>query len=273
MIPRGTFIGIGRKFLFGELCATAEYNHRLFSSKQNIGDVQKKGYFEAERDQEVHSVLKVFASKKNTFFELHRLNPLTMTKQRVIEWKNRVKKEVDLEQQKYISERHEILGSDLATAHFIVHRGGKVRFEGGDWIELNKDEKDCSELPNKFVRNMFLHSVDASNTNIRYEGLDNFTNLTRLKWLSFQNCCNVDNWFLDRITGEFNETLEYLDISECKGITEEGLSCIYKLKNLKTLCVTNIANTRNFEFMCLLLEDGIPGLTIEGVTYLELDSV
>ncbi|XP_047114430.1 uncharacterized protein LOC124794816 isoform X1 [Schistocerca piceifrons] len=49
--------------------------------------------------------------------------------------------------QRFIPERHDILGCDLATAHFIVHRGGSVKFcDHSEWIK--KDENDEYDLPN-----------------------------------------------------------------------------------------------------------------------------
>lgn len=193
---------------------------------------------------------------------------MTITRQRFREWTEKTNKNAELFQQQYIPERHQILGADLATAHFLVFRGGKVKFsETGAWIEKLEGKDTHPELPDKFVRNMFLHSVDASNIALRYEALENFRDLTRLKWMSFRNNKQVDSWFLDRIAAEFSKTLEYLDIQNCEGVTEDALSCIYKLSKLKTLRVTNCAGSRNFQYMCLLLEDYMPNLTIEGAIY------
>lgn len=185
-------------------------------------------------------------------------------------WLANMKEAHDDYHQRYIEERHDILGSDLATAHFIVHRGGSVKFVNHpEWIK--KDEKGEYGLPNKYVPNLYLEAIDASNTELRYVGLQNFVNLKLLKWLSLSNCPYIDDWCLDKISGELR-TLEYLDISDCKQVTYRGLSAFYRFENLKHLKVNNIASTREFEFMCLLLEDIFPNLVIEGVTYINVQS-
>lgn len=165
------------------------------------------------------------------------------------------------QQQVFIPERHETLGADLATAHFIVFRGGKVRFRGNSqWIEY--DEKVLLNLPGKFDPTYVLEAVDVNGFDLHYEGLSNFCSLTRLKWLSLKNCKNIDDWGLDKISAEFPK-LEYLDISGCEKITERGLESLYRMPLLKTLIVTNYYKSVAFELTCMMLEDCTPGLTCE----------
>ncbi|CAL1679255.1 unnamed protein product [Lasius platythorax] len=164
-------------------------------------------------------------------------------------------------EQRFIPERHEILGADLATAHFVVCRDGRVKFKGNTyWTE--KDEKGSYDLPNKYDSRYILEAVDASNVDLYYEGLSNLCGLRKLKWLSLKNCKNIDDWGLDKISAEFPE-LEHLDISGCKRITERGLESLYRMDSLKTLIVTNHYKSVAFELTCLMLEDCMPNLTCE----------
>ncbi|XP_029178753.1 distal membrane-arm assembly complex protein 2 [Nylanderia fulva] len=165
------------------------------------------------------------------------------------------------ENQSFIPERHEILGADLATAHFIVCRDGRVKFKGNTyWTE--KDEKGSYDLPNQYDSRYILEAVDASDTDLYYEGLSNLCGLHKLKWLSLKNCSNIDDWGLDKISAEF-PALEHLDISGCEKITERGLESLYRMENLKTLVVTNHFRTVAFELTCFMLEDCMPNLTCE----------
>lgn len=160
--------------------------------------------------------------------------------------------------QRFIPERHEILGSDLATAHFIVARGGRVKFEDRDeWVE--KDKKGSFNLPNKFDPEYVLEAVDVNGINLRYEGLSNLCGLIKLRWLSLKDCRNIDDWGLDKISAEYPQ-LEYLDISGCS-ITERGLESLYRMLSLKKLVATNHYNSAAFELTCFMLEDCIPGLS------------
>ena len=41
-----------------------------------------------------------------------------------------------INKRRYIEERHKTLGPDLATAHFVVARGGSVKFvDNENWID------------------------------------------------------------------------------------------------------------------------------------------
>ncbi|XP_073981137.1 distal membrane-arm assembly complex protein 2 isoform X1 [Rhodnius prolixus] len=236
---------------------------RQLSGEKKVQNHPEEGqsYFESEKKL---SIFKVFATKRNTYLELHKYNPMTISSERISEWKESRKREAEISRQRYIKERHAILGSDLATAHFVVYRDGKIKFKNSDnWIEKHPDEDECPELPNKYVRNLYLEAIDSSNTLIRYEGLENFINLKHLKWLSFKNCIHVDDWFVDRLSGELKETLEYLDLSNCHNLTKNCISCFYRFKKLKTLVLQNVVKNKDFEFSCMLLEDACPHVFID----------
>jgi len=75
---------------------------------------------------------------------------------------------------RFIAERHETLGPDLATAHFAVARRGAVKFEGSNqWIY--KDDKNPNLLPTVPSKDLRLEAVDMSDTDMMYISLDNFS--------------------------------------------------------------------------------------------------
>lgn len=103
--------------------------------------------------------------------------------------------------QQFVKERHEILGNDLAAAHFLIYRQGKVKFVGQDeWIKMNKDE-DRVNLPDKYQHGMFLEAADCEGVKLYYEGLENLRRLYELRFLSFKNIKSFDDWCLDRVSG------------------------------------------------------------------------
>ncbi|XP_011298404.1 ATP synthase subunit s-like protein [Fopius arisanus] len=161
--------------------------------------------------------------------------------------------------QRYIPERQQTLGNDLALAHFVVHRNGKVRMKGSQTF---MDIKNALDLPDTFTPNWFLEEVDVSGTEICYEGLENFANLGRLKIAAFRNCQYFDDWCLERILN-MCPNLEVLDISDNVKITERGLEGAYRNCNLKKLIVTDWGYGVSFELVCLMLEDAVPGLQVE----------
>jgi len=223
----------------------------------------------AQREGEWYSKLSVFAPEKGGSPDLVRIlqSTINFSPQVFRKWMINAKREAAVLDMRYIPERHEILGSDLAAAHFLVHRGAAVKFKGSsEWIKRQGDEYD---LPKKYNPDYLIEAIDILDMKLLYEGFQNMTNLRSLQWLSLKNCFEIDDWCLDRISGEYQSSLEYLDISNCVQVTDRGIGALYRMNKLRTLKVHNIASSQMFQLACLMLEDIHPQLNIEGVTYLE----
>uniref|UniRef100_A0A023G1T3 ATP synthase subunit s-like protein n=1 Tax=Amblyomma parvum TaxID=251391 RepID=A0A023G1T3_AMBPA len=175
-----------------------------------------------------------------------------------------------LASQKFFAERHGILGPDLAAASFLTFRGALVKFRGKDqWFRKTKD--GGTGLPVKYEPGWVLEAIDATNTELYYEGLDNLTCLEGLKSLRLAGNPNVDDWFLDRLS-QFRETLEHLDLSGCPQITEHGLAALYRLRKLKTITLGHLSHIKHLKLVALMLEDAIPGCRVLGINYCEADA-
>lgn len=173
-------------------------------------------------------------------------------------WVYRRQRIVDIEDQKFREDRHAILGSNLAAAHFLVLRGAKVKFSGrSEWVTKNKDDE--YDLPDKYVPDYVVEAIDAGGMTLYYEGLDNMRNLYDLRLLSFKGSKTVDDWFLDRISSRYPR-LEHLDVSDCEKVSERGLEALYRMQSLRVLVVTNHHNSVAFELTCMMLEDCNPDL-------------
>jgi len=77
---------------------------------------------------------------------------------------------------RFVPERFETLGPDLATAHFVVARRGSVKFEGSNrWISTKSgDNQSQNLLPAMPSIDIRLEAVDMSDTDMMYTSLDNF---------------------------------------------------------------------------------------------------
>ncbi|GFS91349.1 distal membrane-arm assembly complex protein 2 [Nephila pilipes] len=169
------------------------------------------------------------------------------------------------EDQKYNSTRHKILGPDLATSHFIIARGGKVKFKGHEeWMTL--DHLQRREIPSQYVPGFCIEELDASNVPLCYEGFENLCGLSELKKVILQNCPFIDDWCLSRSYLLAN-TLEYLDISGCKNVSERGICTLHVLKNLKTLVIHDTPKIQHKELVSLLLQEILSNCEIIGVNY------
>ncbi|VDN21036.1 unnamed protein product, partial [Dibothriocephalus latus] len=133
------------------------------------------------------------------------------------------------------TERIQHLGLDLAVAHMICDLGGRVQFVGSDrWFQ--RYNQGPSGLPNCYVGDLKLEAIDASGTPIMYEGFKFFSELTELRYLRLRRCVHVNDHCLSLVGLITKSPLQLLDI--------------------------------NREFVCLLLEDYLPKVYIEGVDYL-----
>ena len=71
-------------------------------------------------------------------------------------------------------------------------------------------------------------------------------NLTSLTYLDLSYCPKIDTWCMDRITGEYADTLEYLDLSGCKNLQATSLEPIWRLSKLKTLVLRDMVSIKGY---------------------------
>ena len=125
-----------------------------------------------------------------------------------------------VDSQLFIRERLTTLGPDLSACMFLITRGCKIRLKGyTNWFEqtINGYQVEYpEELPISYEPGYYVEAIDMSDSKIVYEGLTNIRNLVYLKYLNISYCMEVDVWCMDRITGEFTDSLEYLDLSGCR---------------------------------------------------------
>lgn len=215
-----------------------------------------------QKEGKYYDVLRTFYSEENNVNIMKWLNmPKNISPSAIMEWWAGRKVEKDIFLQQYIPERNQILGNELAASHFIVHRGGSVKFFAEDrWIKANQYNQ--YELPKFYESDKILQAIDCSDVNLYYEGLVNFRGLKKLEWFSINGCDEMDDWALDRISNLLSETVLYLDIRNCPKITYRGLGALCKMKNLRILYVDDKTQSYEYEMVCLMLEELYPNLDI-----------
>ena len=76
--------------------------------------------------------------------------------------------------QAYVPERAAFLGPELAAAHFVCFRGGKVRFHSQpDWVVKDPEDDYMANLPRFFDPSYKMEALDCSKMTLVYEGLQN----------------------------------------------------------------------------------------------------
>jgi len=184
-----------------------------------------------------------------------------------IDNKNRVKRYEKFQvlpyDQRFVPERFLFLGADLAAAHFLVRRDAAVKFVGDDTWYSHKGK----DLPRRRIETLRLEAIDASGTELIFEGFDNLYDLNHLRLLRLSDCEYVDDWTLSRLGSVFGQTLEYLDISNCKKVTGKGLMGLRSMTGLKELRLNGLIDQKGLCKSALLLESVLPNLQITGLDY------
>ena len=83
--------------------------------------------------------------------------------------------------------------------------------------------KSGAFLPTSWQPGWYVEAIDASCSDLVYEAFNNMRNLVFLKSLDVSYCPQMDDWCLDRISGEFQDSLEELDVSGCSMVGLSGL--------------------------------------------------
>ncbi|XP_057365246.1 distal membrane-arm assembly complex protein 2-like [Daphnia carinata] len=266
---------------FQRSCRSVSRQRPIAASSQ-ISKIDHKKMIEPEKkeDRVIYELPKVHVEEKKTALALFSsdtnygikvievINAIKFTPYGIRQAWDIFQEDKLLRSQVYIKERAEFLGPELATAHFLCYRGGKVRFHGQeDWITQDPDSDTLTSLPKFYVGSYKVEAADCSKMTLIYEGLENMKKMENLKWLSLESCPYIDDWCLDRISGEYGDTLEYLDIRNCPLVTDKGIASLSKMKKLKTLILGGHPEAKNLELVCLMLEDILPEITIRGIVY------
>jgi len=73
---------------------------------------------------------------------------------------------------------------------------------------------------------------------------------------------------MDRLTGEYQDSLEYLDLSGCTLLNWNGLECLWRLRKLKVLVLQDMDHIKDLHLLCIMLLEILPDLQIRGVDYM-----
>lgn len=157
-------------------------------------------------------------------------------------------------------------GPEMTAARFITNCKGKFRFNNCDvWFDNfrygRSYYRSAKTAPN-------VTDVDLSSCFLLYDGLEHLMYLSNLKYLSLRDSISVNDWFLDRLTSPAFRSLEHLDLSGCKLVNSRGIESLARLKNLRYLSLHNMGHIKHLPFLCLLLEDAVPAISISGVDYM-----
>lgn len=245
---------------------------RLFSTRKRILEeaqmkqASDKAKLKWSKDYiergEWYSKLRLFANDNEDMdFMTSLQQPRDISVQGVKNYFQKKSDQMEQQMQSYIPARNEMLGTELAAAHFVAYRGGKVRFVGATDYE-KADEIGEYAMPTLFDEKYKVEALDFEEMDLFYEGLENIRLLGSLKFLSFRNVKRFDDWCLDRVSGSHLISLNTLNLVGTK-VTTRGLGALYRVPSLRTLIVgDSLKSDPSFELTFFLLQDIIPELKV-----------
>ena len=143
------------------------------------------------------------------------------------------RKKVDIKNQKVSLQEHQTFGSDLAVSRFVIDRcNGKVRDINGTWISKYND------LPKSFQKNFKITYIDASNSGLITEGIDNFMLLDDLESIDLSKNKELDDFACDQLSRQFRTSnkLKEVNLSFNPYISIYGLDILFRIPSIKRIC-------------------------------------
>ncbi|CAH1791683.1 unnamed protein product, partial [Owenia fusiformis] len=168
--------------------------------------------------------------------------------------------------------RHDILGPELATAHFVIGKDGAVKLSNSDkWHR--KTEEGVIYLPNRKVEGLYVEGIDASDTTMMYESFDNLVFLKNLKFLNLSGCKYIDDFCLSRL--HVFKQLKVLDVSNCPEVSERGLATLHNVPTLQRLFINNLPKLGHKAGLVQIhLEDMLPKCQIvSNIDYTDINVI
>lgn len=263
------YFSASNKLFYEDVYKQEDDNPNVKKVKKHIAEDRARLKWRTSVQGEWRSKFSLFApdpeNASNSTFLTMMQQPFDFSPSGIKKWKKNRDKKLEIAMQSFIPERHQMLGNDLAAAHFIVHRGGAVKFlNSNTWTK--QDENDEYTLPGFHDPSYKIVAMKCDNMNLYYEGLENIRRLHNLKFLSFHNVKTFDDWCLDRVSGSEFTSLEVLDLSGTS-ITERGLNALYRIPSLKLLIVDDLERNIGMKLICAVIEESYPNIKIvEGNT-------
>jgi hypothetical protein len=149
---------------------------------------------------------------------------------------------------------HARFGSDLAVSRFITGMiGGKIRDQTGNWISHPRD------LPKDYSDSFKVTGIEASDSRLITEGIDNFVELERLETLNLSKNPELDDFACDQLARQFlsSKSLTSIDLSYNPLISVYGLETLLRIPSLKEITAinTSASSFSDIDLFTLAAED------------------
>ncbi|XP_062716679.1 ATP synthase subunit s, mitochondrial-like [Aedes albopictus] len=152
--------------------------------------------------------------------------------------------------------RLKVVGPDRLCAEWLLRNGARAKF-----VNVPHEQVNYNLLPNESVP-VLIEEFDGTDSGIMHIGFDHLKGLTRLRKIKLHNCVYLEDQALAKLHFVAH-TLEELEVSNCKNITDFGLLTLRDLKKLKQLSTHNLPYVKNLQKVEEELRKSLPNCNLD----------
>lgn len=152
--------------------------------------------------------------------------------------------------------RLKVVGPDRLCAEWLLRNGARAKF-----VNIPHEQVNYNLLPNEKVP-VLIEEFDGTDSGIMHIGFDHLKGLTRLRKIRLHNCVYLEDQALAKLRF-VADTLEELEVSNCKNVTDFGLLSLKDLKKLKQLSTHNLPYVKNLQKVEEELKKSLPNCSMD----------
>ncbi|EAT39393.1 AAEL008790-PA [Aedes aegypti] len=152
--------------------------------------------------------------------------------------------------------RLKVVGPDRLCAEWLLRNGARAKF-----VNIPHEQVNYNLLPNEKV-SVLIEEFDGTDSGIMHIGFDHLKGLTRLRKIRLHNCVYLEDQALAKLRF-VADTLEELEVSNCKNVTDFGLLSLKDLKKLKQLSTHNLPYVKNLQKVEEELKKSLPNCSMD----------
>lgn len=148
------------------------------------------------------------------------------------------------------------VGPDRLCAEWLLRNGARAKF-----VNVPAEHVNYNLLPKENVP-VLMEAFDGTDSGIMHIGFDHLIGLTRLRKVRLHNCVYLEDQALAKLRF-VADTLEELEVSNCKNITDFGLLSLKDLKKLKQLSTHNLPYVKDLKKVEEELKKALPNCNMD----------
>ncbi|XP_058822905.1 ATP synthase subunit s, mitochondrial [Topomyia yanbarensis] len=153
-------------------------------------------------------------------------------------------------------DRLKMVGPDRLCAEWLLRNGAKAKFVNVPQMQINYNLLPSDTVP------VLIEELDGTESGIMHIGFDHLKGLTRLRKVKLHKCVYLEDQALAKLKF-VADTLEELEVSSCKNITDAGLLHLKDLKKLKQLATYDLPYVKDIQVVESSLKQALPGCRMD----------